>query len=150
MYGENPPTCWNWDQNLTLHPVWISSVIWGYLLLGLFFFFLTLMHIFNWFCWVLVASCEIFSLAACGIFSYRMWTLGCSVWDLVPCMRAKSLHATLCDPVDCSPPGSSVHGILQARILGWVAMPSSRGSSQPRDGTWVSYVSCVGRWVLYY
>ena len=36
---------------------------------------------------------------------------------------------TLCDPMDCSPPGSSVHGILQARILAWVAMPSSRGSS---------------------
>ena len=40
---------------------------------------------------------------------------------------------TPCDPVDCSPPGSSVHGILQARILQWVAMPSSRESSQPRD-----------------
>jgi len=37
--------------------------------------------------------------------------------------------------VDCSPPGSSVHGILQARILEWVAMPSSRGSSHPRDQT---------------
>ena len=40
---------------------------------------------------------------------------------------------TLCDPMDCSPPGSSAHGILQARILEWVAMPSSRGSSRPRD-----------------
>ena len=40
---------------------------------------------------------------------------------------------TLCDPMDCSPPGSSVHGILQARILEWVAMPSSRGSSWLRD-----------------
>ena len=39
------------------------------------------------------------------------------------------LCLTLCDPMDCSPPGSSVHGILQARILEWVAMPSSRGSS---------------------
>ena len=38
---------------------------------------------------------------------------------------------TLCDPLGCSPPGSSVHGILQARILEWVAMPSSRGSSRP-------------------
>ena len=42
---------------------------------------------------------------------------------------------TLCDPVDCSPPGSSVHGILQARVLEWVAMPPSRGSSWPRDWT---------------
>ena len=66
-------------------------------------------------------------------------------------MHAKLLHLclTLCDPVDHCPPGSSVRGILQARILEWVAMPSSRGSSQPRDGTYVSYVSCIGRLVLY-
>ena len=45
---------------------------------------------------------------------------------------------TLCNPMDCSPPGSSVQGILQAAMLEWVAMPSSRGSSQPRDQTCVS------------
>ena len=46
------------------------------------------------------------------------------------CLRAQSLSfLTLCDPMGCSPPGSSVHGILQARTLEWVAMPSSRGSS---------------------
>ena len=47
------------------------------------------------------------------------------------CLPAKSLqsHPTLCDPMDCSSPGFSVHGILQARILEWVPMPSSRGSS---------------------
>ena len=44
---------------------------------------------------------------------------------------------TFCDPLDCSPPGSSVHGILQARILEWVAISFSRGSSRPRDLTWV-------------
>ena len=44
----------------------------------------------------------------------------------------------LCDPMDYSLPGSSVHRILQARILDWVSIPFSRGSSQPRDGTWVS------------
>ena len=53
------------------------------------------------------------------------------------CVRAcaKSLQSflTLCDPMDCSLPGSSVSGILQARILEWVAMPFSRASSQPRD-----------------
>ena len=51
------------------------------------------------------------------------------------CMHANSRQSslTLCHPVDCSPPGFSVHGILQARILEWVVMPSSRGSSQPRD-----------------
>ena len=51
---------------------------------------------------------------------------------------------------DCSTPGSSVHGILQARILEWVATLSSRGSSQPRDRTHISYVSCIGRGVLYH
>ena len=48
---------------------------------------------------------------------------------------------TLCDPVDCSPPGSSVHGILQTRILEWVAISFSRGSSQPRDWTQVSRIA---------
>ena len=56
----------------------------------------------------------------------------------------------LCDPMGCSPPGSSFHGILQARMLEWVAMPSSRGSSRPRARTLASYVSCVGRRVLYH
>ena len=49
--------------------------------------------------------------------------------------------------MDCSPPGSSVHGIILARILEWVDISSSRGSSQSRDGT---RVSCTGRWILYH
>ena len=60
------------------------------------------------------------------------------------------LSLTLCDPMDSSPAGSSVPGILQARILEWVAMPSSRGSSRPRDWNWVSYISCIGRQILYH
>ena len=67
-------------------------------------------------------------------------------------VHAKLLQSCLilCDPMDYSPPGSSVHGILQARILEWVAMPSSRGSSQPRDKTRVSYVSCIGQCILFF
>ena len=57
---------------------------------------------------------------------------------------------TLCDPMDCSPPGSSVHGISQARMLEWVAMPCSRASSLPRDRTWISCVLCIGSWILYH
>ena len=57
---------------------------------------------------------------------------------------------TLCDPVDCSPPGSSVHESSQARILEQVAISSSRGSSRPRDGNPVSCVSCIDRWILYH
>ena len=51
------------------------------------------------------------------------------------------LCPTLCHPVDCSPPGSSVYGILQARILEWVAISFSRGSSWPKDGTQVSCIA---------
>ena len=58
---------------------------------------------------------------------------------------------TLCHPLDCSPPGSSVHGILQARILEWVAMPSSRGPSWPRDQN-PRYLpsSWMGKRILYH
>ena len=51
------------------------------------------------------------------------------------------------DPMDCSPPGSSVLGIFQARILQQVAIPFSRGSFHPRDRT---CISCIGRWILYH
>ena len=55
----------------------------------------------------------------------------------------KELHLTLCNPMDCSPPGSTDHRIIQARILEWVAMFFSRGFSWPRDQTLVSCVSCI-------
>ena len=69
-----------------------------------------------------------------------------------PVRKVKVLVAlsclTLCDPMDCSPPGSSVHGILQARKLEWVAIPFSRGSSWPRDPTKVSCIAgkCFTTW----
>ena len=53
------------------------------------------------------------------------------------------------NPMDCSPQAPLSMGIFQAIILEWIAMISSRESSQPRDGTHVSYVSCTGRPVLY-
>ena len=61
-----------------------------------------------------------------GIFDVNCWLL---------------IHVQLCDPVDCSPPGSSAHGILQARIMECVAIPFSRGCSRPRDWTWVSWIA---------
>ena len=59
------------------------------------------------------------------------------------------LCSALCDPMDCSLPGYSVHRSFQARIQEWVAISSSRGSSQPMDRTYSSCVSCVGRQILY-
>ena len=55
---------------------------------------------------------------------------------------------TLCDPLDGTPPGSL--GVLQARVLWWVAMPCSRGSSWPRDWTCISHISCTSRQALYH
>ena len=68
-------------------------------------------------------------------------------WNILcgSCLVTKS--CLFCDSMDCSPPDSSVHGISQARILEWVAISFSRGSSWPKDRF---CVSCVGRWILYH
>ena len=76
------------------------------------------------------------------------FSLPCVCVCVCVCVRACSfaqLCSTLCEPMDCSPPGLSVHGISQARILVWVAVPFSKGSSQPRDWTHISCVSCITR-----
>ena len=62
-------------------------------------------------------------------------------WEFQVKVKVAQSCLTLCNPMDCSPPGSSVYGILQARILEWVAMPSSRASSQPRDQPPVSCIA---------
>ena len=67
----------------------------------------------------------------------------CVAQLLQPCL-------TLCDPMDCKPPVSSVHGIISARILEWVAISSSRGSFWLRDQTHVSCSSCIGKGTLYH
>ena len=73
-----------------------------------------------------------FQITVLGFSSSEILSVLCLVTQLCP---------TLCHPRDCSPPGSSVQGTLQARILEWVATPSSRGSSQPRDQTQVSHIA---------
>ena len=75
----------------------------------------------------------LFSLRPCEV-SRGEYTHVCSVAPSCP---------ILCNPMDYSPPDSSVHGILQARMLEWVAMPSSKGYSWPRDGTHISCGSCI-------
>ena len=65
-------------------------------------------------------------------------------------VQSSSYVRLLCDPVDYSPPASSVHGISQARILEWVVITFSRGSSQSRDWTCIPCFSCIGRQILYH
>ena len=93
-----------------------------------------------------------------------MWYHGSPTRDrtCTPCTRGQGLMhwttsacacmlvSTLCDPMNCSPPGSSVQGVFQTRILERVAVSYSRGSSRSRGWTGVSGVSCLGRWVLYH
>ena len=70
------------------------------------------------------------------------------VAQVLSMLRAKSLQSclTLWDPMDCSSPGSSVYGVLQARILEWVAISFSKGSFWPRDQI---YISCIGKRIPY-
>ena len=75
--------------------------------------------------------------------------LAVSCWCCI-CRQDSQSCLSLCDPVNCSPPGSSVSEILQAKILEWVAISSSRGSSPPGDWTHVSCISCTARWILYH
>ena len=65
------------------------------------------------------------------------------------CVLVVWLCPALCNLMDCSPPGFSIHGIFQTRVLEWVAISFFRGSSWPRDQTCVSCVFCIGRQILY-
>ena len=94
---------------------------------------------------------DLFAILSFSIHAYII-LLHCTPWTYkVSCLNLFS-HSVVsfCDSMNCSPTGSSVHGILQARTLESVALPFCRGSSQPRDLTCVSYFSCVGRQVLYH
>ena len=82
-----------------------------------------------------------FELLFCFIQSFQYYFLTL----LLVCV----LSHVWCDPMDCSPAGSSVHGISQERILEWAAISFSRWSSQHRCQTCISRVSCIGRWILY-
>ena len=96
---------------------------------GIFFYFIQ----FDYLCFLNAIQCLCILLGEIAITSH--------------CLLCKSLQScsTHCDPVDCSPPGSSVLGILQARILEWVAMPCSRVSLQPRHQAHISYVSSTSK-----
>ena len=104
--------------------------------------------------------CCTWTLSSCGeggLLLSCMWNLpglnSCALhWQTnsQPLDHQGSLCPTLCYPMGCSPPGSSFHGIFQARILEWIAISTSRGSSRPRDWSRVSSFSCIGRQILYH
>ena len=98
-------------------------------------------------CWIKVVRMSIFVLfliieKTLSTFHVE-YSFSC---EFVTCVHAKWLQfcLTLCNFMNYSPPGSSIHGIFQSRIVEWVAMPSSRRSSQCRDGTCIPYISCIG------
>ena len=90
------------------------------------------------------------SVSACVLISVSFFWIAVKYMSHIhclACMRAQ-LCPTLCDPMDCSLPGSSVHGTILSGILEWAAISSSRGSSRPRDGARASCASCTGGWIL--
>ena len=113
------------SQNL--HPLWCDAALEFHLLyVGKPYFLFRFVHEYNY--------------VVCIICMHKC----------IMCLCAQS-YPTLCNSMDGSPPGSSVHGILQARILEWVAISSSRGSSWLRDQTHIlPCISCIGRWILYH
>ena len=76
-------------------------------------------------CWLLIQTRQVLLKTSCDLGPVSTAAESLTNWTAVACSVAQSCP-TLCDPTDCSPPGSSVHGILQARKLGWVAIPFSR------------------------
>ena len=80
-------------------------------------------------------------------FTLKLSQLKCSDFFYKLYCFVSKLCLTLSNPMDCSPPGSSFHGVLQARILEWVAMSSSRESSWSQN---LNHVSCIDRWILYH
>ena len=90
-------------------------------------------------------------------FFSQFWRLDVQIQGLLSvlsvscaCVFSHQSCPTLCHPMHCSPPGSSVHGTFQGRILEWVVISCSRGSSQPRNQTHISWISCTGSWILYH
>ena len=85
-----------------------------------------------WSCIIIKSLCTVFTKAYIVMYLILKKATEGLNWSFA-CMLRRSSHVWLCNPVNCSLPGSSVCGSLQARILEWVATPFSRGSSQPRD-----------------
>ena len=134
------------------HPVWISCSKWQELRMGELILPSTKMKGYNdWWAykWDSTGASPKWEGKAsriCSCFSSTTWNALCLpvVLTHLP-VKVKLLVAqpcpTLHDPMDWSLPGFPVHGILQTRILEWVAIPFSRGSSQPSDQTWVSHIA---------
>ena len=91
--------------------------------------------------WVVESNKEVKHSGYLGRWKWSVWCHNNGRMLLCVCVLIVQSCLTLCNPMHCSPPGFSVHDILQARILEWVAISFSRGSSQPRDWT---QVSCIG------
>ena len=97
---------------------------------------------------------NVFKTKGSGIIEFRSIPLcyhRCQLKQVLLCVCSfAQSFLVLWDPMDCSPPGFPVHGIFQARILEWVAISSSRRSSQPRDQTHISCIPCTSRRMLYH
>ena len=99
-------------------------------------------------CWNPILFNSIYFCCCCFSQPTTCQHLKTGKWSEVKWSEVTQLCPTLCDPMDYSLSGSSVHGIFQARVLEWIAISFSRGSSQPRNRTWVSHIAgrCFTVW----
>ena len=139
---------WNWEANVSWQcPGFNCGLPWDTARLGSF---LQFGYMSQCVC-VCVSVCVCVCTRTCSVVSD--WSdsahTKCSLALRGAWMPAQ-LCLTPCDPMDSSPPGSAVHGILQARIVEWVTISSSRGSSWPRDQNFLSCISYIGSQILYH
>ena len=123
-------------------------MVWGNFLISSFYIYVSSFPCST--CWRDCLFSIVYSCLICHIIMYYrcmalfLASVLCST-NLCLCVHVCAQSClTLWDPMDCSPPGSSVHGMFQARILEWFSISHSKGSSRPRDQTHVSWVSCIG------
>ena len=148
----NPPQSFQWFWHMPVYESIIHltrSLLVFLISLGMGVVFVLLLYrklndysIIHLYLYIFISHTILNAFRGCIIVGRLLLSMIC---DFKILMKVKMLVTqtclTLCDPVDCCLPGSSVHGILQARILEWIAIPLSRGSSLPRDRTWLSCIA---------
>ena len=134
--------------------VCVLSYIYTYVFSYIYMYVLSYIHVCSviYMCVLLhTCACSVTCTCVCSVtcMCAQLHIHVCAQLHIHVCARVLSC-VRLCNPMDCSPSGFSIHGIFQARILEQAAISSSRGSSRPRDQTCDTFISCIGKQILYH
>ena len=154
MHSSFAPSAWRISFNISCNAALMAIKLFNFRLLQKYSTFSFKRH-FCWLwnsVWTVVFSTSALNMLLACLLSYIVLTrsLHCYFVVILSICLYTQLPLILCNPLDCSPPGSFIHGIFQARALEWVAIPSSRESTWFRDWISISCISCIGRWILYH